>query len=658
MFYLCTFLFQVSSLLPPHSSLISNSSLLPSFWVTDKTLFLNDAKSDFSGKNLLASRYEKGLNTPNFARRDLESTSPLITRQHVTEKYEPEYVNLRPYGTLSAEYSSSDAERANYSNYLSQQFNKLRDATLSRNFHSSHLSYPPKEALFSGSRLSAMTEQSLQGHSKHLLKFPERPHSCIELQPTQSTETSKLKKQANVYEVGSRLSFPLQNYSRAVEFRDQYLPEYIKPPDYSFHRHSKEEYVRYPDHESSAPPVILRDTSTDHERPRGYYGSHEQCSSLNASQELQPKRSSRSPFDTNSGESIKRFSLPPYPLPSQQRSSPPLNNSFSHQRLSATPSPRISREIETEASKGNPPPYHSHHEILDSRPAVSDQNASQNETFSSVSSVPKESVSSSSKILDFTMPTSSPPEFCKKNHPPSASCKSCNNSRSNYRKNAANLVRRASSGASLLKRKSAKLRSSFHTEVDLEETPSILARLRKEWQDRKGSSKSAGNISSPLDSKNSDSHNGIPSSNQSRSTESIGYELPNLSEHQWTIKENQAMGYTSPPFGALQLSHSAHSSQINEINAASPKCDNLPPSRERLLDLSRKSPSKAQSGVRASDAAISDSSLLYFEVDISDSDSTYDTLIIKDLSDLNETQSIDESTCSENCTQSEHKKHS
>ena len=320
---------------------------------------------------------------------------------------------------------------------------------------------------------------------------------------------------------------------------------------------------------------------------------------------------------------MKRHSLPP-----QIQSG--STDSFAS-RYSASPPPKFSvtaagtgkKPNDLVTSRGDPPPYYSKHEILNQYGSVkidckkitsTEEGENQRGVYLSVPQTIDHSPSSSSSHV----------EVCKKNHPPTVSCKTCNNARSTYRKNAANLVRRASSGASLLKRKSAKLRSSFHTELDLDETPSILARLRKEWQDRKGNSKSTGNITNT----EIQSSSTLRKESQSKSSEVIGYNIPNLSHEQWTIKENQAMTCIVDRNTVKKNHHRQSSVKVKDS--------------ERTI---RDTVLISNPGIReAMETADGVPASKYFEVDVSDSDTTYDTLIIKDLSDLSESQSTDGSS--------------
>ncbi|ROT84759.1 angiomotin [Penaeus vannamei] len=73
------------------------------------------------------------------------------------------------------------------------------------------------------------------------------------------------------------------------------------------------------------------------------------------------------------------------------------------------------------------------------------------------------------------------PAMCRNPHHPTVACRKCNSVRSSNRQNAAILVRRANSSAGQTNRNSAPL-PACQSVVDTDDAPSILARLRREWE--------------------------------------------------------------------------------------------------------------------------------------------------------------------------------
>jgi hypothetical protein len=326
--------------------------------------------------------------------------------------------------------------------------------------------------------------------------------------------------------------------------------------------------------------------------------------------------------------------------------------------------------------KGSPPPYHSHHEIVDSCHISRQLNSSSHvpENINTTNSIDLSNQSSADYANTNSVPKSfltvTPTEICRTNHPPNTMCKTCNNARSTYRKNAANLVRRASSGASLLKRKSAKLRSSFHTEVDLEESQSILSRLRKEWQDRKGGSKSLGNIPN---SENSDILSGsnycLSSKASTKPTESLRFELSafsrSLSKKKWVIQENRAFDHIHNSAEGSYILSNEHATSASKITTSPSRHSGLESEsssrsaivfkagEEASLDhstQSSKNPSAAAKRQQNSaETIVPKDERFYYDVDLSDNDSTYDTLIIKNIPELNDSNTTDGCDCSDAC---------
>ena len=130
--------------------------------------------------------------------------------------------------------------------------------------------------------------------------------------------------------------------------------------------------------------------------------------------------------------------------------------------------------------KCDPPPYHGHHELL-----------SQQVGPSGVQSLPalphpaeQGAALPSSPPLSPTLPNDMPlpiPLMCRNPHHPTVACRKCNSVRSSNRQNAAILVRRANSSAGQVNRNSAPVPGSQNL-LDTDDAPSILARLRREWQ--------------------------------------------------------------------------------------------------------------------------------------------------------------------------------
>lgn len=138
--------------------------------------------------------------------------------------------------------------------------------------------------------------------------------------------------------------------------------------------------------------------------------------------------------------------------------------------------------------RGDPPPYHGHHEVLCqgntglqspslypsehvSPPIVPD---------SPPIHVKRDMISPSTPNLSADGPLPRPP-ICRNPHHPTVACRKCNSVRSSNRHNAAILVRRANSSVGHGYRNSTRL-SSCQADSDADDTPSILARLRREWE--------------------------------------------------------------------------------------------------------------------------------------------------------------------------------
>lgn len=154
-----------------------------------------------------------------------------------------------------------------------------------------------------------------------------------------------------------------------------------------------------------------------------------------------------------------------------------------------------------------PPPYNSQHQFME-RSISQEDNVP---TFSSHSQVPTsiprptylsqssaESVSpvvvsyssplfalQSPIVGPTTLPPPSPPlprfvPSCQRQHPPNAFCRTCLNVRRSHRQNAAAFFRKANSNACSQNRRSAP--SPVSSGDSLDEAPSILERLKKEWE--------------------------------------------------------------------------------------------------------------------------------------------------------------------------------
>ncbi|KAG0730429.1 Angiomotin [Chionoecetes opilio] len=142
------------------------------------------------------------------------------------------------------------------------------------------------------------------------------------------------------------------------------------------------------------------------------------------------------------------------------------------------------------APRGAPPPYHGRHEVL---PTQAANNALQAQAFyppqrespplisdNSPVDAEREMLPPSTANLSADVPLPRPP-MCRSSHHPTVACRKCNSVRSSNRHNAAVLVRRANSSVGHGYRKSAPM-SDCQAECDTDDTPSILARLRREWE--------------------------------------------------------------------------------------------------------------------------------------------------------------------------------
>ena len=668
------------------------------------------------------------------------SSAPRMGSHNVSTKYfnnspydEPDYVNCRLLPrdlfdcppTEEVSLPNLENERNSYSKYLTNQMDKqYRHATANDNvfYHPGRVSYPFTESntAFCRNTLEPLgfgVRNSCRYNHWHPLKYPLRPHSCVDF--TQGSEVTSISKHKRDKMTSfDHLRFdPLSGYDDCREcilkYPESYrLPEYIEPPSYSHHTAIRDvDMYRYTGHEMSAPPVILR--NTDNYQDTSCYRRTDHFSSNNESH-LKDHESSAT-YETLDKYTRANARMAVRPSTHMRLSPPPVMGphdagktviplSFESSKT-PVPSPRISRELghgyseSPQLPRGDPPPYHGPHEIVEPTSVMVRTDLNRNHlNVSSIPNVPNnriygniDNASSVNTVSEVAkVPCSSAPEPNKTNH---------SNSRSTYKKNAVNLVRRASSGASLLKRKSAKLRSSFHTEVDLDETPSLLARLRREWQDR--GSKSTGNIPNTSDGKLSEkAYNSKLSSNiHSKSSENLGVEMANIAQkfldERWTITENQAMDTKSTltrqqhvhcnnnpsspfftnkqynivikePFNNLPTTDMVNSQQsmivpltpnlepkIGTFDQVNPQAE---PSVTYQTVEQAANPSAATSVNMENMMSTSSAEVpqRYYEVDISDNDSTYDTLIIKDVSDvLNDSRSTTENnctTCVESCT--------
>lgn len=650
---------------------------------------------------------------------------------------EPDYMNRRSLNSRhdydTSIYSSLDdylspSERTNYAKYINSQYHKYTDA------YPKCLAYPLRTFDYYPSEEEALYLDPHRPNYSRQRYYPSmysrRPHGFIDFAPTLEDNFLPLNRKGLDSDYHDYVNFcpptmyesdySTPGYTPSMGIGPE-LPKYEEPPDYSLHRHRKSglNVTKYPlQHESSLPPVVMKELTT-YQEPYNSRSDGLGTSIMNNNALLYGQRDAKKEPDGKLHVPRVRLSPPSETLPIRGKSIRGYDESSS-----VTSSPRMSREFAEEipiesvrtVPRGNPPPYHSYHEILDyssvinqfcpSQPVVPANVANSRACDSWELQVP---VNIDRSDVNLNVP-SAQADKCPMNHQINTVCKMCNTSniigsnsttRSNYRKSAASLVRRASSGASLLKRKSAKLRSSFHTEVDLEETPSILARLRKEWQDRRGGSKSTGNIPTSADGKLSDpsSTSSLSSSVQSKSSENLRSELTsfshNLSEEKWTITENQTMECKSVTSSREQHVHCnnnpsspisgkrnskqfiseegqylslANKSSSNCIPEESPYLSPSENNAESFLNYSNKSEAFSkekryfsmlencdvpqQEGAsnlmsifnnsKPSQVVVStnDAQQRYYEVDISDNDSTYDTLIIKDVGDLNDSRTL------------------
>lgn len=140
------------------------------------------------------------------------------------------------------------------------------------------------------------------------------------------------------------------------------------------------------------------------------------------------------------------------------------------------------------ALRGDPPPYHGHHELLSQGSTGLQSQSYYPSEHASPPLVPdsppihvkRDMISPSAPNLSADMPLPRPP-ICRNPHHPTVACRKCNSVRSSNRHNAAILVRRANSSVGHGYRNSRPV-SSCQADDDTDDTPSILARLRREWE--------------------------------------------------------------------------------------------------------------------------------------------------------------------------------
>ena len=636
-------------------------------------------------------------------------------------------MNYRPSNNRLLEYNHLDddgslsSERTNYSSYLSRQLNRFKDATMNRSSYPKRLStplrntnwkfYPSEEEIdFADNEMIKYTNgRNPSG------KYSERPRSFTDYNAPPSTNMAspyRYNALDSVYHdyvnycptgLGQHGESEYPSYNNVKPFH--LLPEYEDPPDYALHRQRRLEQQqrssRYSALPENVPPLslVFKGNLNTQKRSRN---EETDGHSLNFMRNVKNSDlgKGKSPFSFDYNHS--NVDKPQICLRNSSPQNDENNIVVQNQNgtiLQSSIVPRDSSQDGVSIARGNPPPYHSHHEILDQGSTMSQSCHRTN----LVPNLDNPRISDSCEIdycaqndqLDLQVVLAKTScELCNTVRPANSSCKNCspngnnssnsnsnNNSaigtRATYRKNAASLVRRASSGASLLKRKSVKLRSSFHTEVDLEETPSILSRLRKEWQDRRGGSKSTGNIPTYSEGKlsNPPSTASLASIGQSKSSENLRIELTsfshNLSKETYTITENQTMeGKTieqhvhcnnnpSSPMPVIKThslspQHSTEDSSQKTTNKATYKFSSSADQSKASLsaDEGRLGRQEVVQPPPLDDVYSSSQSTdveRYYDVDISDSGSSYDTLIIKDLASLNPDSSQFFDNSKENC---------
>ncbi|XP_069172424.1 angiomotin-like protein 1 isoform X3 [Procambarus clarkii] len=220
---------------------------------------------------------------------------------------------------------------------------------------------------------------------------------------------------------------------------------------------------------------------------------------------------------THTHNDVPALSCPPYdpppsyPLEMTNNIPPPTLRDMSSM---ATAQSQLGHETALQAVnlrstshvRGNPPPYHGHHEVLSQQFGGTGLQSSPVHSTEQIpiplmpGSPPMNfnrrmgpKMSPSAPNLSTDMPVPRPP-MCHNPHHPTVACRKCNSVRSSNRQNAAILVRRANSSAGHTYRNSAPL-VACQGGIDTDDAPSILARLRREWE--MGNIPSCGNSSLP-----------------------------------------------------------------------------------------------------------------------------------------------------------------
>lgn len=170
---------------------------------------------------------------------------------------------------------------------------------------------------------------------------------------------------------------------------------------------------------------------------------------------------------------------PSYPTAAAPPPPPPRDQSL----MGGVPSPTTLARTGSGRPRGDPPPYHGHHEVVSQQsahtptpPYPTDQTTPSLIPGSPVTFTRRMAPSTPNLSTDVPLPR---PSMCRNPHHPTVTCRKCNSVRSSNRQNAAILVRRANSSAGHGYRKSA---PTCQAESDTDDTPSILARLRHEWE--------------------------------------------------------------------------------------------------------------------------------------------------------------------------------
>ena len=209
----------------------------------------------------------KDLNT-NIIQR-YNSNSHLLRDSYSTDRLNSVDLNKRSI-LLGEQPILTDHEQMSYSDYITQQFNKLRDATLNKPLSSNFLSteYPSKT---NSVREPILGNIKYDGRSSHShCASQNRPHSCINFR--RDDYSSTVHHNDNDYNRARKSDLDV-----ATSIGVSRLPEYVEPPKYT-HR---AEYFRSSNHEGSAPPVVLRDTSAlPNDRPISVYDKQEITSKL------------------------------------------------------------------------------------------------------------------------------------------------------------------------------------------------------------------------------------------------------------------------------------------------------------------------------------------------------------------------------------------